>query len=341
MNVFLAPEFARYYEKHPLVLVDVGAGGGLQHNWRPASKYLRVIGFEPDDRAYAELASSQNGSFTYLHTALHNTSGESPLHLSRKQTVSSMLSPDGHFLARFPEAERFEIVQTVCVKVDTLDHQLSENQIHDADFVKLDAQGAELFILQGSTATLSNAVFGLEVEVEFVPIYQDQPLFADVDAYLRGFDFQLFDLRPEYWKRSLGKDCGGSKGQIIFADALYFRSPESLLRLLSRIPDAEARQSKLLRAVSICLLYGYADYAMEVLTLAGPVLHPNELEAALRAVRSSAQPARRMPDFRGRRRVANLLYSLWRLFQPTAHPSSSHYDYHGWATGTTTIGNVD
>jgi hypothetical protein len=52
MNIFIEPVFSDIYNKYPIVLIDVGASGGLERNWLPAVKYLQTIGFEPDERAY-------------------------------------------------------------------------------------------------------------------------------------------------------------------------------------------------------------------------------------------------------------------------------------------------
>ena len=54
MEIYIEPTFSEYYRKYPLVLVDVGASGGLESNWRPAEKHLQTIGFEPDEREFSK-----------------------------------------------------------------------------------------------------------------------------------------------------------------------------------------------------------------------------------------------------------------------------------------------
>ena len=86
------------------------------------------------------------------------------------------------------------------MSTDTLDSQLALHAIDDIDFIKMDTQGCELPILQGSTVTLERTV-GMQIEVAFSPIYQDQPLFSDVAAHLgrgrRAFDPTGWDDRPD------------------------------------------------------------------------------------------------------------------------------------------------
>ena len=44
-------------------------------------------------------------------------------------------------------------------------------------------------------------VIGLEIEVEFEQMYIDQPLFNEVDAFVKEKGFSLFDIKRYYWKR--------------------------------------------------------------------------------------------------------------------------------------------
>lgn len=343
MNPFLAPELSNYYERFPLMLIDVGASGGVSRRWKPAAKYLRALCFEPDERAFRQLHNTPSApSITYVNCALHQEKGTVALHLAKAQSASSAFEPNWDVLKRFPEADRFETLQTVPVRVDCLDHQLQENGFSDADFVKVDTQGTELSILQGGQQALRGALFGVEAEVEFLPLYRGQPLFSDVDAYLRGFGFQLFDLRPVFWKRTRGRDVGGSKGQIIFGDALYLRSPETFLKLLDNIADLEARKAKLLRAITVCVLYGYMDYALEVLDAGSHFFPETERRLAEAAIAAGRAGRDRIPDFRGRRRIADLFHSLWTLFEPVqAEPAVRYFREKGWATGLRALGNSD
>jgi hypothetical protein len=78
IDIFIDPRFAPEYSQHPLVLVDVGARGGVKRNWAPAQRYLRVLGFEPDPHEYARLVESarrEGARIDYFNTALHSHPG--------------------------------------------------------------------------------------------------------------------------------------------------------------------------------------------------------------------------------------------------------------------------
>ena len=176
--------FENFYHAHPLTLIDVGASGGISPHWLQHSRHLRIIGFEPDARAFEKLRSEQGHSTKYLNLGLHSSKGQVNFYLTRKQEGSSCFEPNRAMLERFHKPERFDIVENITIQCDTLDEALREEGLTDIDFIKLDTQGSELAILQGASSVLTDSVFGLEIEVAFTELYKGQPLFADVDLFL-------------------------------------------------------------------------------------------------------------------------------------------------------------
>ncbi len=334
MDIFIDPRFETEYGRHPLVLVDVGARGGVKSNWAAATRHLRVLGFEPDPREYerlVEVARTVKGTREYFNIALHDHAGSVPLYIARDRGLSSIFEPDRAFVDAFPQADRFDTEDVQQVAVDTLDNQLRSRAIEDIDFIKADTQGSELFVLQGGEQALRASVLGVEVEVEFTAIYRGQPLFADVDAFMRGVGYLLFDLKPCYWKRAAGWQIGRAYGQIIWADALYLKSVPALNRALAARPARE-RKSKVLRAISIAILYGYFDYALEIAAMVGDVFTVEERAFVERRLREAGGGHGPLPAFPGRRRVASALRRLWKVCRV---PNE------GWAVSDAEIGNRD
>lgn len=264
MNIFIDKVFKKYYQKYPINLVDIGVSGGLKDNWKSAKEYLNVIGFEPDPREFEILCKNKTGSIKYFNTALYKEKSNIKFYLTRKQETSSILKPNREFLDNFPESERFDILDEIQIETDTLDNQLESNNINDIDFIKLDTEGSEYFIIEGSQNIIQNSVFGMEIEAGFAQIRHGQPLFSDIDKVMKKLGFHLFDTMPYYWKRKSGKNLGNLKGQIIIGDFLYFRTIESFQKILNKYEDDFLKKSKILRAISICELYGYIDYAKNI-----------------------------------------------------------------------------
>jgi FkbM family methyltransferase len=333
-DIFIDPRFDDEYRRHPLVLADVGARGGLKRNWSAAERHLRVIGFEPDEREYRRLVEKtkdRGDSRTFFHAALHNQRGPIFLHIAQDRGLSSIFEPNRAFLDGFPEAERFDTTDVQQVQADTLDNLLASRGITDVDFIKADTQGSELFVLEGATQALASAAVGAEVEVEFAPIYKDQPLFADVDIYMRRLGYFLFDLRPCYWKRAAGRDAGGPYGQIIWADALYLKAVPALQAAVEKLaPDV--RKSKILRAISVALLYGYRDYAIAIAHGGAGMFSADERQTIERRLGAQSANAGPLSAFPGRRRLAGALRRLWK---------TTRARHEGWSVSDAGIGNLD
>lgn len=332
-DIFLGPLLHEHYVAHPLTLIDIGARGGLQPNWKKARPHLRVIGFEPDTQEFARLARTNDPRKTlYINTALHREPAELILNIGRDAGTSSLLEPNWDYLNRFPDPERFQIVRRVAVKVDTLDRVLPGHDVREPDFIKIDTQGAELAILEGGRAMLARQVFGVELEVNFGALYVGQPHFGELDALLGNLGFQLMDLRPCNWKRASGARFGGPKGQLAFADALYFKTEQGLQRELDEIADLSQRRTKLLRAMSISLLYGYVDYAIELFQPNRDLFEPALATEITHQLQSDVRFSTHLPHFRGRGFLSHLFYRLHRLFSSTRD---------GWASGGRHLGNLD
>jgi len=317
MDVFIGPAFRKYYQQFPIVVVDVGAAGGLEERWEAAEQYLSVIGFEPNNQSFAELVKSHaGGNRRYFNTALHNEKANVTFYVTKAPNASSIFKPDQPFVDKFPQPQRYEIEETLEIAADTLDNQAKEHGIQNVDFIKLDTQGSELLILQGAAKLLGSDVFGIEAEIGFAPRYLNQPLFSDVDSFLRQFQFQLFDIKPVYVKRTAGLKFGGPKGQLITGDALFFRTPESFVAMLDRLQEEAAKKSKVLNALSICFVYGFLDYALECFDAVSDLFSKEEQQLLVRHIKSNVVLSNRIPKFvRGRTRLATVLHRLWMTIQ--------------------------
>ncbi|MBW2617533.1 MAG: FkbM family methyltransferase [Deltaproteobacteria bacterium] len=284
----------------PVVVIDVGASGGLQDHWRrlpPAG--LRAILFEPDPRAMEELKVRSGGRVQVVNLGLSDAPGRLSLHLCRRQQVSSAYRPNRSFLDRFPDSARFDLFETTEVEVDALDGWLVRNPT-EVDFIKIDTEGYELSILKGAQKTLT-ATIGLLVEVSFAPLRQGQPLFSEVDEFVTRQGFDLFALAPKSWTR---KEAAGrnldSPGQLVFADALYFRGPENVLEMPG------VTESKIIRAALVYLVHDYIDLALVLQTLAweAGLLGQNVAAGLAKTIDQSVRTQRKKTDHQARLRAA-------------------------------------
>ena len=235
-----------------ICIVDVGAADGLAKRWGSIAGCLHVVAFEPDSRSDATHDSAIGAEVTVVPQAASSEKGVGTIYLTRKPRCSSLYEPNMDIVNRYPDSERYDVLQTSQVDCTTIDIVMQEMSI-DMDFLKIDTQGAELDCLRGAQESLHNCL-GIEVEVEFQQLYTGASVFRDIDAYIARYEFELFDLRRTFFPRLVLEGIDQVKGQIIFGDALYFRHWPSL-----------GKSDQLLKLATLMLTYGYADVVLEII----------------------------------------------------------------------------
>ena len=201
----------------------------------------------------------------WFKTALSDKKGKRILHVTKSQTNTSFLKPNKDLLSQFQWSPNepitdHDILKDVEVDCDSLDAILSSQNIQP-DFIKLDTQGSELDILKGADSALRKSVLTAEIEVEFAPIYENQPLFADIDAFMRERGFILQDMGNFLYMKPRGlAGVGGAKGRVISADALYIKDLSNNLKNLCAYGE-----NKVYAAIVGYLAYGYPELGINLL----------------------------------------------------------------------------
>ena len=247
-------------------LIDVGSSGGLEPRWSDMDEFLTCFMFEPDERSYLDIADEVNKrGWTIYPTALSSKTDRVNLYLCRKPQVSSLYLPNRQLLDLFPNESRWDVIKTIEINVDSFDNLIQDSSTREkCDFIKLDVQGYELSVLQGAVETL-DYVLGIECEVEFIKIYENQPLFGNVCEFLDKLGFSFTDFVSLHkWSRS---NYIAERGQLIFADALFLKPPEIALASIKKqfSDDNQKAKSKLKRYICICILYEKNDYVQFIL----------------------------------------------------------------------------
>jgi FkbM family methyltransferase len=333
MNSVIKYFLGKIDQKHPFVYLDVGARGGIPLKWNHVRDFIRVVAFEPDGREFAKLNADRN--IKYLNFALHSRSEDIKYYITASPGSSSIMEPNQAVLANYEDEERYRVVFEEIIpsgRVTTLDSVMEEHAIPDADFIKLDTQGSELSIMEGGRTRLMPMVFGAQIEVEFISLYKNQPLFRDVDTFMDRNGFALIDLKRQYWKRKDYFDYQG-KGQLVFGDALYFRKIDCLHDNISVSKDPAFGKSKIYKGILVCIVYKIFDYAIGIAGAGRKLglLTDAEFKDAVNEIRKASKKG-----FYFSSRAYAKLYNGLQLGLSYVKPRS----YLGWADGDRQIGNI-
>ena len=217
-----------------LKIVDVGAmylgPGSVPYADLLKAAPCEVIGFEPVQAELEKLTRDKKENERYLPYFVGDGS-ERPFHECNVAMTSSLFEPNTPLLAKFHNLEELvRVVKTYAVGTTRLD---DIPEVKGADLLKLDIQGGELLALRGAEKMLED-VLVVQTEVEFVELYKGQALFADVDAFLRGRNFQFHKMswmgrafRPLF----VDKNPNAAISQWLWGDAIYVRDFMSFDRL--------------------------------------------------------------------------------------------------------------
>lgn len=210
----------------PIVVVDVGANpidGEPPYRSLLDAGLTKVFGFEPNPEALARLNSMKGPDETYFPHALFDGT-ERELKVCKAPEMTSLLEPNPDLL-KFMHgfSDWGAVVERKSIPTERLDDVTGLEKI---DYLKLDIQGGELEVCRNGTNRLQDCLV-IHTEVEFLPMYQGQPLFSEVELFLReqGFIFHRFaPLVSRAVKPMLVNDnIYDGLSQVFWANAVFIR----------------------------------------------------------------------------------------------------------------------
>lgn len=245
-----------------LKLVDVGAmwlGEGMEayaHLMRALP--CEVVGFEPLPAECRKLEAMGRPGHTYLPYFVGDGTSQTFYECAAPYT-SSLLEPNLELISRFQGlADLMQVVRTGPVQTTRLD---DIPQTAGLDYLKIDVQGGEMMVLEGARERLKSTLV-IHTEVEFLPLYKNQPLFGDVDALLRAEGFVLHSfsgIAGRVFKPLMVNNNPFAAGnQVLWSDAIYIRDFQAL--------DALDSGALLKLAAILHANYGSVDLVHAILT---------------------------------------------------------------------------
>jgi FkbM family methyltransferase len=239
-------------------------------DWGIFAPNLSIYGFDADadacEEANLELqARDINWQERHIPLALSDQVGESTLYVTDSPMCSSLYPPVESYLERFNGIiNLMKLDFSIGIETTTLDKFFEEENIPELDFLQIDVQGADLLVLQGAKKILEKSTLAIQVEVEFSPLYRGQPLFADIDIFLRSKNFSFFDFNIASGRRirNASPICSSLRiGQLLWADAIYMKD-----LLLDELKDSPIfTPEKLLKLACISDILYFPDYSLELM----------------------------------------------------------------------------
>lgn len=171
-------------------VIDIGANNGqsaqIFHNILPDSF---IYSFEPLDDCFLQLNSNMKNvkNFKSFKIAIGEKKGRQKMYKNDVTPCSSLLKMDDLHKHLFPSTSHVTIET---IEMDTLDNIVAKLNMKTNILLKIDVQGYEDKVLNGSINTLKR-VKVIIIEATFEELYEGQPLFSDIYEilYKNGYIF--------------------------------------------------------------------------------------------------------------------------------------------------------
>jgi FkbM family methyltransferase len=262
---FTGSETFRELQAKPLGFIDVGARGGVHSVVEPLANLISVLAFEADINECERLEKIKNpyAHFAVEPKALGRDYKKNSLHILRNSVNSSLLHPNHNFAKRY-QISGYELLSIEEVQTYSLDEvlQARNEKILWGELIKLDVQGAELDILLGSKSLLQETTVAAIIEVEFCQLYENQPLFSEIEQFMRSqgfafYGFMNFNFRSNSLRNLIEVKNLQWQERLIHADGVWFKDP------FDGNANFSVRKYHALFVSS--MLLGYFDLAAEIL----------------------------------------------------------------------------
>lgn len=210
----------------------------------PLLNEFHLVLYDADKDCFEQMKGQDHtawGKVSVYPYGIGGKTGTQPFHLT--------FHPTNNSLYRFNEAykeytfvnnpiygeyvfgDAFKPMKSIDLDLLSLGDALARSNIPGIDFLSLDVQGAEYDILEGSQVLLSKNCIGIQLEVEFVQLYQDQKTFSDINVLMERMGFELLELGTFGRCAPMSLPIGfRGLEQPLYAEAVYIKKASELVK---------------------------------------------------------------------------------------------------------------
>jgi hypothetical protein len=198
---------------------DVGANIGQY------GKYIRSIGFkgkifsfEPQKEAFKKLLkiSKYDSLWQVYNLGISNVDGIAKINISKNSVSSSLLDIEEKHISAAPDSKYIGVENINVSRIDTF---IKEQKLTNKIFLKIDAQGFESLILEGTEYCISQ-IYALQIEISCVSLYKGEMLLNEMKDFIESKGFYLSSIESGF--------ADVKDGRLLQVEAVFLREINNL-----------------------------------------------------------------------------------------------------------------
>jgi FkbM family methyltransferase len=202
------------------VVLDVGANSGQYAiGLRRAGYKGRIVSFEPLSEPFSSLErkASTDPLWDCRQCALGDSDGTISINVSADGgQCSSVLPMQKSLQDAIPWSNYIGTEEVPICRLDSVAPEILRP--NDVAFLKIDVQGFEKQVIAGAKSTVNNRCVGMQLELSFLPLYEDDMLIREALDLVYSSGFTLAELVPG------SRDARNRR--MLQADGIFFREDD-------------------------------------------------------------------------------------------------------------------
>ncbi len=211
-------------------VIDAGARYGVHPSWENIKELINLFLFEVDNEEAKRLKNKYKklDNIKVSNIGLSNKKEEIFLNINEHKALSSLLDINKKELEYFNHmVEETNLLNKNLIQTDTIDNLFSDIKI---DFLKLDVEGYEKYILEGASIQLDN-ILAIRSEVIFIEFHKKGTTFSELHSFLtkKGFELLNLDYNGKGYASSIFTKSD-RYGTLISTDAVWIKKRDIIFK---------------------------------------------------------------------------------------------------------------
>ena len=209
-------EIELIFKKVPgdIVVYDIGANIGVESLfYSNIPKVKKIYSFEPTKNLFEilEQRTEDKNKIQCFNIALGDKNEIAEIYLHKYHVLNSLLPINKEYDQNYSFSE---LTGKQKVQMFELDHFVKANNLDKPNFIKIDVQGFEEYVLKGGKETIWAADFCL-IELNLIQIYEGSMLITDLMKKMKALGFKLIKITDQIRNKITG--------ELIQVDGLFVK----------------------------------------------------------------------------------------------------------------------